>query len=302
MEGANWAKVEKTHRCIINLNTLLYTQQGNRGLKNMFKSNLKRTSSLLLIGTLGLLALGNVSANVAGDGYMDETDMVAVSFWLATAMMLASTVFFMLERQNVAPKWRTSMTVAALVTGVAWYHYTYMRKHWEAFETSPLVMRYIDWLITVPLQVAEFYLILAAIGAATAALFWRLFGASLVMLVAGFLAESGEMDDGLTWPLFAIGVAAWIYIIYEIWAGEAKENVSGASEGTQFAFKAMAIILTVGWAIYPIGFIMGEGGDSGDIEMLNILYNIADVVNKTAFGMMVWYAATMDTKAAGSEE
>ena len=223
----------------------------------MFKSNLKRTSSLLLIGTLGLLALGNVSANVAGDGYMDETDMVAVSFWLATAMMLASTVFFMLERQNVAPKWRTSMTVAALVTGVAWYHYTYMRKHWEAFETSPLVMRYIDWLITVPLQVAEFYLILAAIGAATAALFWRLFGASLVMLVAGFLAESGEMDDGLTWPLFAIGVAAWIYIIYEIWAGEAKENVSGASEGTQFAFKAMAIILTVVWAIYPICFIMG---------------------------------------------
>ena len=105
----------------------------------MFKSKLKRTSSLLLIGTLGLLAIGNVSANVAGDGYMDETDMVAVSFWLATALMLASTVFFILERQNVAPKWRTSMTVAALVTGVAWYHYTYMRTHWEAFETSPLL-------------------------------------------------------------------------------------------------------------------------------------------------------------------
>ena len=40
---------------------------------------------------------------------------------------------------------------------------------------------------------------------------------------------------------------------------------------------------------------MGEGGDAGDIENLNILYNIADVVNKTAG--MVWYAATMDTKA-----
>ena len=262
---------------------------------------MKRTSSLLLIGTLGLLALGNASA---ATGILETDDMVGVSFWLATAMMLASTVFFILERQNVAPKWRTSMTVAALVTGVAWYHYTYMRGHWISTGESPLVMRYIDWLITVPLQVAEFYLILAAIGAATAALFWRLFGASIVMLVAGFLAESGEMSDGLTWPLFAIGVAAWIYIIYEVWAGEAKENVSGASEGTQFAFKAMAIILTVGWAIYPIGFIMGEGeaaGSSG-VENLNILYNIADVVNKTAFGMMVWYAATMDTKASGSEE
>ena len=275
---------------------------GAFGLRNMFKSNLKRTSSLLLIGTLGLLTLGNVSANVMADGYMNETDMVAVSFWLATALMLASTVFFILERQNVAPKWRTSMTVAALVTGVTWYHYTYMRKHWEAFETSPLVMRYIDWLITVPLQVSEFYLILAAIGVASAALFWRLFGASLVMLVAGFLSESGiEAVDGMEWPLFIIGVIAWAYIIYELWAGDAKEKVSGASEGTQFAFKAMAIILTVGWAIYPIGWIMGQ--DSGTEDNLNIIYNIADVVNKTAFGLMVWYAATMDTKASsGSEE
>ena len=270
----------------------------------MFKSNLKRTSSLLLIGTLGLLTLGNASANVMADGYMDETDMVAVSFWLATALMLASTVFFILERQNVAPKWRTSMTVAALVTGVAWYHYTYMRKHWEAFETSPLVMRYIDWLITVPLQVSEFYLILAAIGVASAALFWRLFGASLVMLIAGFLSESGiEAVDGMEWPLFIIGVVAWAYIIYELWAGDAKQKVSGASEGTQFAFKAMAFILTIGWAIYPIGWIMGQDASASGVDNLNIIYNIADVVNKTAFGLMVWYAATMDTKASsGSEE
>ena len=282
---------------------MVYISSKHGTIDRMFKSNLKRTSSLLLIGTLSLLAIGNVSANVAGDGYMDETDMVAVSFWLATAMMLASTVFFMLERQNVAPKWRTSMTVAALVTGVAWYHYTYMRKHWEAFETSPLVMRYIDWLITVPLQVSEFYLILAAIGVASAALFWRLFGASLVMLVTGFLSESDiDAVDGMEWPLFIIGCLAWAYIIYELWVGDAKEKVSGASEGTQFAFKAMAIILTVGWAIYPIGWIVGQDAGTSGVENLNILYNIADVVNKTAFGLMVWYAATMDTKASGSEE
>ena len=265
----------------------------------MNKSNLTRTSSLILVGTLSLLTLGSVSASTAG--YLDETDMVGVSFWIATAMMLASTVFFILERNNVAPKWKTSMTVAALVTGIAWYHYTYMREHWVATDESPLVMRYVDWLITVPLQVSEFYLILAAIGAASAVLFWKLFGASLVMLVAGFLSEA-EIDavEGMEYPLFAIGVLAWLYIIYELWAGEAKEKVSDASEGTQFAFKAMAGILTVGWAIYPLGWIMGQDGDNADA--LNILYNIADVVNKTAFGMMVWYAATMDTKASSSEE
>ena len=178
-----------------------------------------------------------------------------------------------------------------------------MREHWVATVESPLVMRYVDWLITVPLQVSEFYLILAAIGAASAVLFWKLFGASLVMLVAGFLSEA-EIDavEGMEYPLFAIGVLAWLYIIYELWAGEAKEKVSDASEGTQFAFKSMAIILTVGWAIYPLGWLMGQDAGETGIERLNILYNIADVVNKTAFGMMVWYAATMDTKASSSEE
>ena len=246
------------------------------------------------------MTLGAVSAEGAK---LDETDMVGVSFWLATAMMLASTVFFIMERNNVAAKWKTSMTVAALVTGVAWYHYTYMREHWaasyaEGAGESPLVMRYIDWLITVPLQVAEFYLILAAVGAATAMLFWRLFGASLVMLIAGFLGESGQAPE---MPMLIVGCLAWFYIIYEVWAGDAKKGADTTSEGTQFAFKAMAIILTVGWAIYPIGYFLGTGDDA-NTDALNILYNIADVVNKTAFGLMVWYAATMDTKASSSEE
>ena len=246
------------------------------------------------------MTLGAVSAEGAK---LDENDMVGVSFWLATAMMLASTVFFIMERNNVAAKWKTSMTVAALVTGVAWYHYTYMREHWAASYAdgageSPLVMRYIDWLITVPLQVAEFYLILAAVGAATAMLFWRLFGASLVMLIAGFLGESGQAPE---MPMLIVGCLAWFYIIYEVWAGDAKKGADTTSEGTQFAFKAMAIILTVGWAIYPIGYFLGTGDDA-NTDALNILYNIADVVNKTAFGLMVWYAATMDTKASSSEE
>jgi|TARA_Y100000996_G_C22447477_1_gene612399 bacteriorhodopsin len=254
----------------------------------------KQTFGLIILATL--VFAGNVSA----DGEtLSENDNVGISFWIATAMMLASTVFFLVERSNVAPKWRTSMTVAALVTGVAWYHYTYMRDHWIMTGESPLVLRYVDWLITVPLQVSEFYLILAAVGVASVALFWRLVGASIIMLVAGFLGESGAIDS---WLGFGIGVLAWAYIIYEIWMGDAKEASKDASEGTQFAFRAMAIILTMGWAIYPIGYVYGMDGDTDAINNLNILYNIADVLNKTAFGLMVWYAATLDTAAQEAED
>ena len=248
---------------------------------------------------MSLLLAGSASASSHDTGAIDTSDNVAISFWIATAMMLASTIFFLVERNNVAPKWRTSVTVAALVTGVAWYHYTYMRDHWVMTGESPLVLRYVDWLITVPLQVVEFYLILAAIGVASAMLFWRLLGASIIMLAFGFFGESGAMD---VWIASIIGMVAWIYIIYEIWMGDAKKAAGEASEGVQFAFTWMTYILTFGWAIYPAGYVLGMDADADGQDMLNIVYNIADVVNKTAFGLMVWYAATIDTAAAESKE
>ena len=89
---------------------------------------------------------------------VDLTNFTNFSFWLATAMMLASTVFFFVERQDVGKKWRTSLTVAGLVTGIAFWHYLTMSKI-AAAGASPVAYRYVDWFITVPLQIVEFYLI-----------------------------------------------------------------------------------------------------------------------------------------------
>ena len=138
-------------------------------------------------------------------------DLVSMSFWVATAAMLASTVFFFLERFDVGEKWKTSVTVAGLVTGVAFWHYLYMRGVWIDTGTSPTDLRYIDWFITVPLQIVEFYLILSAVTKVKANLFWQLLAASLVMLIGGYLGETGDIDKYVG---FAIGMIGWLYVIY----------------------------------------------------------------------------------------
>lgn len=257
-----------------------------------------RRTRRVAIGSSIALAVMFLPTVAAETSTIEATDYVAVSFWIATAMMLASTVFFLVERNNVPEKWKTSMTVAALVTGVAWYHYTYMREHWVITGESPLVLRYIDWLITVPLQVVEFYLILAAIGVGTAIMFQRLLGASIVMLVAGYFGESGAWDvfgDSSTYVWFAIGMAGWAWILYELHGGEVGAAAESGSAGVQYGFNAMKWIVTVGWAIYPLGYMMGNDFFDGmGTDDMNILYNIADLVNKTAFGMMIWYAAKHD--------
>jgi bacteriorhodopsin len=137
-------------------------------------------------------------------------------------------------------------------------------------------------------------LILAAVGAVAGNVFWKLLGASLVMLIFGYLGEIGAMP---VWIAFAIGMAGWIYIIWAIFAGDAQEKLSEAPEGVQSAFKAMRLIVLVGWSIYPIGYVYGYAAEVVNEGALNGIYNIADFVNKIAFGLMIWAAATSSRKA-----
>ena len=94
---------------------------------------------------------------------LKSDDFVGITFWLISMALVAATAFFFLETQRVEGKWKTSLVVSGLVTLVAAVHYFYMREVWIQTGDTPTVFRYIDWLITVPLLMVEFYLILAAI-------------------------------------------------------------------------------------------------------------------------------------------
>ena len=225
-----------------------------------------------------------------------QTDYVGISFWFVSAALLAATVFFFLERASVSDKWKTSLTVAGLVTGIAFWHYLYMRGMWIETGDSPNVYRYIDWLLTVPLLIVEFYLILKAVTTVRAAVFYKLLLGSIVMLVAGYLGEAGLAP---VLPAFVVGMAAWLYIVYEIFAGEtAQANSASGNEASQTAYSAMKWIVTIGWVIYPAGYFMGYLTAGGvDANSLNLIYNLADFVNKILFGLVIYAAAVKDSRA-----
>ena len=141
---------------------------------------------------------------------LKSDDYVGISFWLISMALVASTAFFFLETQRVAGKWKTSLTVSGLVTLIAAVHYFYMRDVWVMTGETPTVYRYIDWLITVPLLMIEFYLILRAITAVSGGVFWRLMIGTLVMLVGGYAGEIGYIN---AWAGFIIGMLGWAYIL-----------------------------------------------------------------------------------------
>jgi bacteriorhodopsin len=235
--------------------------------------------------------------SLASAANLESSDFVGISFWLISMALIAATAFFFMETQRVAGKWKTSLTVSGLVTLVAAVHYFYMRDVWVETGATPLVYRYIDWLITVPLLMVEFYLILRAITTVSGGVFWRLMIGTMVMLIGGYMGEAGYISAMLG---FIVGMAGWAFILYEIFFGEAsKVAAQEAPASVQSAFSTMRLIVTIGWAIYPLGYFMGYFTGAGPQEsanMLNILYNLADVVNKIAFGVIIWNVAVTETE------
>ena len=223
---------------------------------------------------------------------------IAFTFFVGTMAMMAASVFFFFEMRTVAERWRTSMLVSGLITFIAAVHYYYMRGFFMEHQTSPTFFRYVDWLLTVPLMCVEFYLITKKAGAKSG-LLWKLIFASVVMLVTGYFGEAVWRDNSVLWGV--ISGAAYFYIAYLVWFGEVAALASTAGPAVAKATKTLAWFVLVGWAIYPLGYILGTPGGlfgitfGADTRVMDVVYNIGDAVNKIGFGLVI-YALTQADK------
>jgi bacteriorhodopsin len=224
-------------------------------------------------------------------------DPVAFTFFTGYMAMFAAAVFFFFERGRVKGKWKTSMLVSGLITGIAAVHYYYMRDYYTSTGETPTALRYIDWTLTVPLMCVEFYLLTKPAGATTS-LLWKLIAAAVLMLVAGYIGEAftdGSTSHSFIWG--AISTLGYIYILYTAWMGEVKQLADRSDNPTvRRGIRNLAWFVLVGWAVYPIGYMCMPGGwlNVGlgwSANSVDLFYNIADAINKIGFGLVVYSIA-----------
>jgi bacteriorhodopsin len=151
----------------------------------------------------------------------------------------------------------------------------------------------------------EFYLITKKAGAKIA-LLWQLIFASVVMLVTGYFGETIDKDNSVLWGV--ISGLAYFYIVYLVWFGEVAKLATAASPAVAKANKTLGWFVLVGWAIYPLGYILGtKGGLFGMVlvddvaaaqHAMDIVYNIGDAVNKIGFGLVIYSLAQSDKSSA----
>ena len=216
-------------------------------------------------------------------------DLVSFTFFIGTMAMMAASVFFFLSLDAGGGKWRTSMLVSGLITFIAAVHYYYMRDA-NVSGADVTFFRYVDWILTVPLMCVEFYLILAKAGA-TKKLMWQLIGLSTLMLVAGYIGETGDS------PVLygTISGIAYFVMVGMLWLGSPKALAEKAGGSVLEAYNALCWFILVGWSIYPIGYMIGTDGwydfvDAIPLDM-DVVYNIGDAINKIGFGLVIYNLA-----------
>ena len=222
---------------------------------------------------------------------MLPTDYVGFTFFVGCMAMMAASAFFFLSLNQFDKKWRTSVLVSGLITFIAAVHYFYMRDYWASFGESPTFFRYVDWILTVPLMCLEFYLILKIAGAKQS-LLWKMIIYSIIMLVTGYLGEAVDSGNAQIWGL--VSGIAYFAIVYEIWLGEASKLAAAAGGNVLSSHKILCWFVLVGWAIYPLGYMLGTDGWYTGIlgkGSVDVAYNIADAINKIGFGLVVYNLA-----------
>ncbi len=293
----------------------------------MLTEKFSKTTSLLLIATFALALAGSVSAadpavpyakssdglpTFLSDGLGNDT-LELVTFFLffvGYIAMGAAFVFFMSERNSVAPQYRTTMTISALIVGIAAFHYYYMRGVYADYGSVSIEYRYMDWIITVPLMALKFPSLVGK-DAITDAKFLGMgftgvcFSGALIMIGFGYLGESGAIDGML--GLFLGGVG-WVMIIVATgtpWSsGKGVDNDKIAPE-LMWSTNALRWFIVVGWVIYPIGYLFNPTAgisDAVSAEIMAVLYNIADIINKIGFGVVAWMGAKKATEALAAAE
>ena len=268
-----------------------------------------RTTSLLLVATIALAMAGTVSAsNIVdpADKYDGEPLQLLTFFlfFVGYIAMGAAFVFFMSERSNVAPEYRTTMTISALIVGIAAFHYYYMRGVYTDLGTVSVEYRYMDWIITVPLMALKFPSLVGK-DAITDAKFLGMgftgvcFTGALIMIGFGYAGESGLINGMLGLILGGVGWAMIVVATGTPWSsGKGVDNDKIKPE-LIWSANALRWFIVVGWVIYPIGYLFSPGVDilSGNQEAMAVAYNIADIINKIGFGVVAWMGAKKATEA-----
>ncbi len=238
-----------------------------------------------------------------------QYELVYNAFSFAIAVMGAATIFLFLNRSQVAPVYRTAITISGIVTLIAMYHYVRIFASWGdsfsvmggALKPSGIVFndayRYVDWLLTVPLLLIELILVMRLPRAETVAKATKLGLLAALMVILGYPGEVSG-DSGTRWLWWGLSMVPFSIIVFDLFVGLSKSIEAQPAEARGLV-SAARYLTVLSWTFYPIVFIFPMIGFTGGSAStaVQVGYTIADIVAKAMFGILIYVIAVRKSEA-----
>jgi len=155
--------------------------------------------------------------------------------------------------------------------------------------------RYVDWLLTTPLNVA--YLVVIA-------------GASKRLLAEVGVVQALTIVFGLAgaivappfkWVLFAIGAVLFARVLQLLY-GPVAAAIEGESDSLVGLYRKLLNFIAVLWMVYPITWLLAPAGlGVMDLETQSLVISYIDVVAKIGFGLIALNGQAVAAYLASSD-
>ena len=228
---------------------------------------------------------------------IDEFNLVYNAISFAIAAFGASTVFFLLQRSQVSPAYKTALTLSGLVCLITTYHYlrifesfnnAYVLKDGLVLQTGMQfnnAYRYVDWLLTVPLLLLEFVLVLRLPHDETYKKGLSLALASAIMILLGYPGENLSIGFAkIAW--WVLAMVPFSYILYEMTKGVGA-SIKIQPSVVQPLFKKTRLLIILSWSFYPLVYILPLFGLSAFVST-QVGFTLVDIVAKSVFGILIY--------------
>ncbi len=235
----------------------------------------------------------------------------AFSFTFAT--MAAATLFLWLGRSQVAPMYKTALTISGLVTAIAAYHYFRIFESWNAaYSVKDNVLsvsgyafndayRYVDWLLTVPLLLIELILVMGLSKAETFSKSAKLGSAAALMIILGYPGEIADNNSArMLWG--TLSAIPFCYIMWQLFQGLGA-SIASQPDNVRELVKNARLLTFASWGFYPIVYMIPYTSLSGAAveTSVQIGYTIADLIAKAGVGVLIYLIATRKSEGYNAD-
>lgn len=220
-----------------------------------------------------------------------SADVVASSLTVLALMSFAAAIICFLGLSWSNERWRVPEALvgtACLVTAV---YYAGASGYWYSGGAASAGVRFSAWYSVHPLQVVAVYFYARTQGPLPVGVFWRLAGAALLMVFGRWLGDAGFFDESLG-AILSIGF--WLYILGEFYFGAIPDKIRESARPVKLGFFWIRLMITLGWAVYPILHFVDTVIGVGQAPAIIVLYSTFDIVNLVIPSLIVVAVAGQD--------